>query len=111
MLTAVFELNGQRFMAIDGGPQYKFTEAISLYVNCGSQDEVDTYWDKLADGGEVLMCGWLKDKYGVTWQVIPAALPEMLQDKNPSKAKAVMDAMLQMKKIESNVLKQAYDAA
>jgi predicted 3-demethylubiquinone-9 3-methyltransferase (glyoxalase superfamily) len=111
VLTAVFELNGQKFMAIDGGPQYKFSEAISLYVNCDSQDEVDTYWDKLADGGEILMCGWLKDKYGVTWQIIPAALPEMLQDKNPSKAKAVMDAMLQMKKIDSNVLKQAYDAA
>jgi predicted 3-demethylubiquinone-9 3-methyltransferase (glyoxalase superfamily) len=111
VLTAVFELNGQQLMAIDGGPQYKFSEAISLYVNCDSQDEVDTYWDKLADSGEVLMCGWLKDKYGVTWQIIPAALPEMLQDKNPSKAKAVMDAMLQMKKIDSNVLKQAYDAA
>jgi predicted 3-demethylubiquinone-9 3-methyltransferase (glyoxalase superfamily) len=111
VLTAVFQLNGQEFMAIDGGPQYKFTEAISLFVSCESQEEVDAYWDKLSEGGEILQCGWLKDKYGLTWQIIPRALPEMLQDKDPARAKRVMDAMMQMKKIEVAALKQAYEAA
>lgn len=111
VLTAVFELNGQEFMAIDGGPQYKFTEAISLYVDCESQEEVDAYWNKLAEGGDILMCGWLKDRYGLTWQIIPKVLPEMLQDKDHARAKRVMDAMLQMKKIDVAALQRAYDAA
>jgi predicted 3-demethylubiquinone-9 3-methyltransferase (glyoxalase superfamily) len=109
VLTAVFELNGQQLMAIDGGPQYKFNEAVSLYVNCESQEEVDAYWNKLAEGGEILMCGWLKDKYGLTWQIIPKALPEMLQDKDRARAKRVMDAMMQMKKIDVAELQKAYD--
>jgi predicted 3-demethylubiquinone-9 3-methyltransferase (glyoxalase superfamily) len=111
VLTAVFELNGKELMAIDGGPQYKFTEAISLYVDCESQEEVDYYWDKLGEGGEILMCGWLKDKYGLTWQIIPKALPEMLQDKDRSRAKRVMDVMMQMKKIDVAELQRAYDGA
>jgi predicted 3-demethylubiquinone-9 3-methyltransferase (glyoxalase superfamily) len=111
VLTAVFQLNGQEFMAIDGGPQYKFTEAISLFVSCENQEEVDAYWDKLSDGGQILQCGWLTDKYGVTWQIIPRALPEMLQDKDPARAKRVMDAMMQMKKIDVSELQKAYGAA
>ena len=109
VLTAVFELNGQELMAIDGGPQFKFNEAISLYVDCESQEDVDNYWNKLAEGGEILMCGWLKDKYGVTWQIIPKQLPEMLRDTDHARAKRVMDAMMQMKKIELPELQRAYD--
>ena len=109
VLTAVFELNGQELMAIDGGPQFKFNEAISLYVDCESQEEVDNYWNKLAEGGEILMCGWLKDKYGVTWQIIPKQLPEMLRDTDHARAKRVMDTMMQMKKIELPELQRAYD--
>ena len=109
VLTAVFELNGQELMAIDGGPQFKFNEAISLYVDCESHEEVDNYWNKLAEGGEILMCGWLKDKYGVTWQIIPKQLPEMLRDTDHARAKRVMDTMMQMKKIELPELQRAYD--
>jgi predicted 3-demethylubiquinone-9 3-methyltransferase (glyoxalase superfamily) len=109
VLTAVFELNGQELMAIDGGPQFKFTEAISLYVDCASQEEVDYYWNKLGESGEILMCGWLKDKYGVTWQIIPKQLPDMLRDKDPARAKRVMDSMMQMKKIDLAELQRAYD--
>ena len=109
VLTAVFELNGQELMAIDGGPQFKFNEAISLYVDCESQEEVDNYWNKLTEGGEILMCGWLKDKYGVTWQIIPKQLPEMLRDTDHARAKRVMDTMMQMKKIELPELQRAYD--
>jgi predicted 3-demethylubiquinone-9 3-methyltransferase (glyoxalase superfamily) len=97
-------------MAIDGGPEFKFTEAISLYVNCEGQEEVDRLWDKLtADGGAESQCGWLKDKYGLSWQIIPAALPELLTDKDPAKAGRVMQAMLKMHKIEIEALKQAYE--
>jgi predicted 3-demethylubiquinone-9 3-methyltransferase (glyoxalase superfamily) len=109
VLTGVFQLEGQRFMALDGGPQFEFTEAISFYVNCSSQEEVDYLWDKLLDGGEEQMCGWLKDKYGVAWQIIPAALPELLNDPDPAKSQRVMEAMLQMKKIEVPKLKEAYE--
>jgi predicted 3-demethylubiquinone-9 3-methyltransferase (glyoxalase superfamily) len=109
VLTAVFELSGQQFMAIDGGPQYKFTEAISLYVDCESQEEVDYYWDTLADGGEILMCGWLKDRYGLAWQIIPKALIEMIQDKDTARARRAMDAMMQMKKIDLAEIQRAYD--
>jgi predicted 3-demethylubiquinone-9 3-methyltransferase (glyoxalase superfamily) len=107
-LTAIFQLDGRGFMALDGGPQFKFTEAISLFVNCETQEEVDELWEKLSEGGEKGQCGWLKDKYGMSWQIIPTALGEMMQDKDPEKSKRVMMAMLQMSKIDIKALKQAY---
>ena len=109
VLTGVFELEGQRFMALDGGPHFKFTEAISLYVDCETQEEVDALWDKLSNGGQVQQCGWLKDKYGVSWQIIPRALIEMMQDKDPEKVKRVTQAMLKMIKIDIEELKNAYE--
>jgi predicted 3-demethylubiquinone-9 3-methyltransferase (glyoxalase superfamily) len=108
VMTATFELDGQEFTALNGGPEYKFTEAISFFVNCKTQKEVDELWEKLSAGGEEGPCGWLKDKFGVSWQIIPSALGEMLSDPNPSKAQRVMEAMLKMKKIEIPVLQQAY---
>ena len=109
VLTGVFELNGQRFMALDGGPHFKFTEAVSLFVECESQEEVDYFWGKLtANGGEESMCGWLKDKYGLSWQIIPTALPKLLNDPDYQKSKRVMEAMLHMKKIDIGGLKKAY---
>ncbi len=107
-MTVAFELEGQEFTALNGGPQYKFTEAISFLVNCKTQKEVDELWEKLTEGGEEGPCGWLKDKFGVSWQIVPTALGEMLSDPNPSKAQRVMEAMLKMKKIEIPVLQQAY---
>jgi predicted 3-demethylubiquinone-9 3-methyltransferase (glyoxalase superfamily) len=105
-----FVLEGQEFIALNGGPQYKFTEAISFYVSCQTQAEVDALWHKLtADGGEPGPCGWLKDKYGLSWQIIPTALPELMSDPDPEKAGRVMQAMLQMKKIEIAQLRQAYE--
>ncbi len=105
-----FELAGQRFMALDGGPLFKFTEAVSLYVECGSQEEVDYFWEKLtAGGGEESMCGWLKDKYGLSWQIVPAVLGELLSDPDPQKSQRVMAAMLQMQKLDIAQLKQAYE--
>jgi predicted 3-demethylubiquinone-9 3-methyltransferase (glyoxalase superfamily) len=98
-LTATFELAGQRFMALNGGPHFKFTEAISLFVSCESQEEVDYYWNRLLEGGSESQCGWLKDKFGLSWQIVPTALMRYLGDPNPKKAKAAMDAMLKMKKI------------
>ncbi len=107
-----FQLEGQEFIALNGGPHFRFTEAISLFVNCESQKEVDDLWDKLtADGGQESMCGWLKDKYGLSWQIIPTTLMELMQDKNPKKARATMEAMLQMKKIDIAGLKRAHGAA
>jgi predicted 3-demethylubiquinone-9 3-methyltransferase (glyoxalase superfamily) len=108
VMSATFELEGQEFMALNGGPQYKFTEAISLFVNCKTQDEVDTLWSKLSEGGEEGPCGWLKDKYGLSWQIIPTALGELLNDPDPARAQRVMQAMFQMKKIDIQKLKQAY---
>jgi len=108
VMTATFEIEGQEFTALNGGPQYKFTEAISFVVNCKTQKEVDELWEKLSAGGEEGPCGWLKDRFGVSWQIIPTALGEMLSDPNPSKAQRVMEAMLKMKKIELPVLQQAY---
>jgi predicted 3-demethylubiquinone-9 3-methyltransferase (glyoxalase superfamily) len=96
-------------MALNGGPEFKFTEAISLLVNCETQEEVDKFWDKLSEGGERGPCGWLKDKYGLSWQIVPTVLGEMLQDKDPEKAKRVMEAMLQMRKIDIGALKRAYE--
>lgn len=107
ILTAVFELDGQQFMAIDGGPQFKFTEALSLFVDCKDQEEVDELWEKLGTGGEYGRCGWLKDKYGLSWQIVPSALGQMMQNKDPEKSKKVMDAMLKMDKINIEILKQA----
>ncbi|MCH1626531.1 VOC family protein [Ferdinandcohnia quinoae] len=110
VMTVEFDLEGQAFIALNGGPQYKFTEAISFVVNCDSQDELDYYWEKLSEGGDekAQVCGWLKDKYGVSWQIIPRSLTEMVSDPNPIKAEKVMKAMLQMKKININMLRQAY---
>jgi predicted 3-demethylubiquinone-9 3-methyltransferase (glyoxalase superfamily) len=109
VMSATFQLNGQDFMALNGGPQFKFTEAISLFVNCETQEEVDELWEKLSVGGKKDRCGWLKDKFGLSWQIIPRALGEMLGDKDPEKSKRVMQAMLQMDKIDTKTLKQAYD--
>ncbi len=107
ILTAVFELEGQRFMALDGGPFFKPTGAVSFYIECETQEEVDYYWGKLTEGGDpkAQQCGWLMDKYGFSWQVIPKALPELLNDPDPIKADRAMKAMLQMKKIEIEKLK------
>ena len=109
VMTATFELEGQEFMALNGGPQFKFNEAISFFVNCETQEEVDELWEKLSAGGKEGRCGWLKDKFGLSWQIIPSALGKMLGDKDRTKAKRVMTAMLQMTKIEIAGLKRAYD--
>ncbi len=108
VMTTSFELEGQGFMALNGGPEYKFTEAISFFVNCETQAEVDDLWKRLSAGGEEGPCGWLKDKYGVSWQIVPTVLGEMLSDPDPARSQRVMKAMLQMKKIDINALKQAY---
>ena len=109
-MVVVFELEGQRFMALNGGPHYSFTPAISLLVNCETQSEVDGFWDKLlAGGGKPSRCGWLQDKYGLSWQIIPSALGKLMSDPDPEKSKRVMQAMLQMEKIEIAKLQQAYD--
>src|SRR6266480_674647 len=109
VITGSFQIEGQEFMVLNGGPQFPFTEAISLYVNCETQDEVDELWEKLSAGGSKDRCGWLKDKYGLSWQIIPTALGRMLRDKDPQKAGRVMQAMLQMSKIDIAGLKRAYD--
>ncbi len=109
VMTAAFELNGQEFTAPNGGPQFTFSPAISFVVNCETQQEVDELWEKLSEGGEKQNCGWLKDQYGLSWQVIPTVLVELLQDKDPEKVKRVMKAMLQMNKIDIKTLKQAYE--
>jgi len=108
VLTVEFELNGQTFTALNGGPVFKFNEAISFQVSCKSQKEVDYYWEKLSEGGEKGQCGWLKDKYGVSWQIVPTVLGEMLQDKVTKKSERVMKALLQMEKLDIKKLKQAY---
>jgi len=108
VMTVAFELDGQDLTALNGGPIFKFTEAMSLVVNCETQTEVDHFWEKLSAGGQEVQCGWLKDRFGVSWQIVPTILPEMLQDKDPEKAKRVMAAMLKMKKIDIDGLKQAY---
>jgi predicted 3-demethylubiquinone-9 3-methyltransferase (glyoxalase superfamily) len=107
-MTVNFQLEGQEFIALNGGPRFKFTEAISLLVSCDSQKEVDELWAELVAGGEESQCGWLKDKYGLSWQVVPRALSEMLTDRDPAKSKRVMEAMLQMKKIDLGRLERAY---
>lgn len=109
-MTVSFELDGQAFTALNGGPVFKFNEAISFQVNCETQEEVDYYWEKLSAGGDekAQQCGWLKDKYGVSWQVVPTVLLEMMNDPDSDKSERVIEAMLQMKKIDIRKLKQAY---
>ena len=109
VLTGRFQLAGQEFMALNGGPLFKFTEAISLFVRCETQEEVDELWEKLSAGGEKSRCGWLKDKFGLSWQIVPAALEKMFQDKNPSKSKMVMEAVLQMDKLDIETLERVYE--
>jgi predicted 3-demethylubiquinone-9 3-methyltransferase (glyoxalase superfamily) len=109
VMTATFQLDGQQFVALNGGPQFTFTPAISFFVNCETQQEVDDLWDKLSEGGEKGRCGWLKDKYGLSWQIVPSALGKMLHDKDAEKSKRVVKAMLQMSKIDVKGLQQAYD--
>jgi predicted 3-demethylubiquinone-9 3-methyltransferase (glyoxalase superfamily) len=111
LMTASFELAGQEFMALNGGPSFEFAQGISLFVDCETQQEVDELWEKLSEGGAKGPCGWLTDKFGVSWQIIPRALGELLGDEDPQKANAVMEAMLQMSKIEIEGLRQAYDSA
>jgi predicted 3-demethylubiquinone-9 3-methyltransferase (glyoxalase superfamily) len=109
VLTIEFETEGQKFVALNGGPLFKFNESVSFVINCETQEEVDYFWEKLtADGGEESACGWLKDKFGLSWQVTPTVLIDMLHDKNPEKAEGVMKAMLQMQKIDIKALKDAY---
>lgn len=109
VMTVAFQLNGQDFTALNGGPQFKFTEAISFIVNCETQEEIDYYWEKLSAGGDekAQMCGWLKDKFGLSWQIVPTILPQLLSNSEPDKAGRVMSALLQMKKLDVEILKQA----
>ena len=109
VMIATFQLEGQDFIALNGGPQYTFTPAISLFVDCKTQEEVDDLWNKLSEGGKTDRCGWLRDKYGLSWQIVPSTLRELMGDKDPEKSKRVMKAMLQMTKIDIQGLKQAYD--
>lgn len=109
VMIATFHLDGQEFVALNGGPQFKFTEAISLVVNSKTQQEVDDFWEKLSEGGEKGRCGWLKDKYGLSWQIVPVILPELMQDKDVVKSQRVMHAMMQMDKIDIKTLQQAYN--
>lgn len=109
LMTATFQLDGQEFMALNGGPEFKFTEAISLFVTCETQAEVDHFWDHLSEGGEKGRCGWLKDRYGLSWQIVPIALGELMGDPNPRKAQNVMQAMLQMDKLDIAALQAAHD--
>jgi predicted 3-demethylubiquinone-9 3-methyltransferase (glyoxalase superfamily) len=109
VLTVMFELDGQEFIGINGGPEFKFSEAISLMVNCESQEEVDFFWDRLtADGGEESMCGWLKDKFGLSWQIVPTVLGELVGDPDPAKANRATEAMLKMRKLDIQTLQDAH---
>jgi predicted 3-demethylubiquinone-9 3-methyltransferase (glyoxalase superfamily) len=108
VMTVDFELNGQSFVALNGGPEFRFTEAVSFLINCETQEEVDELWEKLSDGGEKGPCGWLKDRYGLSWQVVPTILEELIRDPDREKAQRVMEAMFQMSKIEIEPLKRAY---
>ena len=110
-MTVSFELDGQEFLALNGGPRFEFSEAISFQVSCKDQDEVDKYWNELSEGGEEGPCGWLKDKFGLSWQIVPTALPELLSNPDKEKAQRVMAAMLEMKKIEIDELERAAAAA
>ena len=109
VFSATFELDGQDFFALNGGPQFTFSPAVSFFVNCETQPEIDDLWAKLTDGGEAQPCGWLKDKYGLSWQIIPSILGSLLQSKEPEKAQRAMKAMLQMKKLDIAALREAHD--
>ena len=109
VMTVTFQLEGQEFIALNGGPHFTFSPAISFFVNCETQEEVDELWEKLSEGGEIEQCGWLKDKYGVSWQIVPTVLGEMLQNKDAESSERVMEALLKMKKIDIKTLKQAYE--
>lgn len=109
VMGVTFQLEGQQFIALNGGPQYKFTPAVSLFVNCETQEEVDELWDKLSAGGRADRCGWLQDKYGLSWQIIPTVLGAMLGDSNREKANKAMNAMLQMQKLDIQALRQAFE--
>jgi len=111
VMSAIFQLEGQEFYALNGGPQFKFSPAISMFVNCETQQEVDELWEKLSAGGKTNRCGWLDDKFGLTWQIIPATLGRLLQDKDAAKANRVMKAMMQMDKIDIARLQQAYEGS
>jgi predicted 3-demethylubiquinone-9 3-methyltransferase (glyoxalase superfamily) len=111
VMTVSFQLAGQEFVALNGGPQFKFTEAISLMVNGESQEEVDRLWEKLSEGGEEGVCGWLKDRYGLSWQIVPTVLFELLQDQDTDKSNRVMEAMLRMRKIDTKALQEAHARA
>jgi len=108
VLTVRFQLDGQEYLALNGGPIFKFTEAVSFIVNCETQEEVDRMWDKLAEGGQVQQCGWLKDKFGLSWQIVPTALAKMISDPEPGRAARVMKALLRMKKLDLEKLEEAY---
>ncbi len=107
VMTVAFELDGEKFVALNGGPNYAFSPAVSFVVDCETQQEVDHYWERLSEGGEKIQCGWLRDKYGLSWQIVPTVLPELLQDKDPEKRKRVMAAMLKMVKLDIEQLKGA----
>jgi predicted 3-demethylubiquinone-9 3-methyltransferase (glyoxalase superfamily) len=109
VMTVSFELDGEEFVALNGGPEFTFTPAISFYVSCQTQTEVDNFWEKLSEGGEKEVCGWLKDKYGISWQIVPTILGELMGDKDPVKANRVTQAMLKMTKIDIAKLKEAYE--
>ncbi|NLF11364.1 MAG: VOC family protein [Anaerolineaceae bacterium] len=109
VMLVSFELDGQQFIALNGGPQFQFTEAISFVINCESQEEVDYMWDRLTEGGEESMCGWLKDRYGISWQVVPTALPELLSAPDPEAQQRVMEVFLKMSKIDLPTLRLAYE--
>jgi predicted 3-demethylubiquinone-9 3-methyltransferase (glyoxalase superfamily) len=111
VMTVSFELEGQAFVGLNGGPEYNFTPAVSFFIDCKTQAEVDHFWDRLSEGGRTNRCGWLQDKYGVSWQVVPSVLPELLQDDDDAKSDAVMQAMLKMTKLDVKTLQEAYDRA
>jgi len=111
MMSGTFRLRGQEFMALNGGPEFTFTEAVSFFVGCETQDEVDELWEKLSEGGEEQQCGWIKDRYGLSWQIVPTRLGELLSDPDPARSQRVMAAMLKMGKIDVVGLQRAYDQA
>ena len=111
VMTGIFQLEGQEFYALNGGPQYKFTPAISMFIKCETQQEIDELWEKLSKGGRTDQCGWLQDRFGLSWQVVPRILGELLHDKDPQKSQRVMKAMLQMTKLDITRLKEAHDQA
>lgn len=111
VLTQSFELDGQEFLALNGGPEFKFTEAVSFMVNCNSQEEIDYFWEKLSDGGATIECGWLKDKFGLAWQIVPANISELINDEDPDRSTRVLQAVWKMKKLDIATLERAYEGA